>query len=603
MMFDTIQEITEAITEQENNMVNLRTRMEEHFDLWALAKYEAKDPAGNTRKGYEAYTSSAPRNYFDKVLDGLNRSALTIQILLPEGANEAERRAASAGELFLFGALNEVDRRQARRGEPPLRESLGFFMCLRGWWAQRALVYIPKGGKEVVFDVQAWDPLQVTGEMGSNGPLWLARKRLMTKGQILAEYNLTIKGRDGEVIDFWDEERNSVIVEGGWGKKPIAHKIGHVPVQTGAVGSMPTIQRGALWGATATSLGNSVLEERGDSVYSASADLYEARNKFVSWVMDNAEKSVAGSLIHQSKMGDKKLKGDPYASFQEIVTEEGESITPLELPKMPSEMAAVLAIIEQDISQSTLPYPLAYGGTQQAMSGRALSVLADATRSIYSPRTGKMALAYKWLCEELLAQFALKGTRATEIKGFKPDGEFFQMKIKPTEINPNWVVRVNVEPRMPRDEEAEVMIALAATQQRGPNDIPLMSKQTARESVLLIRDPETEEDKVLAEMGKGLPPIMAANIAAALKRRGQEELAEQVMMLLKVPGRRAPEGGTTGTQASPPLPPQLLEAIIQALVQGGQPQLAEALLRALGAGPPTEPGQGEMMPGAMPMGI
>ena len=135
-------------------------------------------------------------------------------------------------------------------------------------------------------------------------------------------------------------------------------------------------------------------------------------------------------------------------------------------------------------------------------------------------------------------------------------------------------------------------MALAATQKRGPEDIPLMSKQTARENILQIRDPDAEEDKVLEEMGKALPPIVIVNIAAALKRRGKDELAEQIVALL------SPKAGV-GAQA-PPLSPQLVEAIVKALVTSGQPQLAEALLKELGVGVQPPQGQAEGAMGVQP---
>lgn len=580
-MFNTIKDITEAIAEQEDAQSELRTRMEGDFDLWALAKYEPEDPAGNKQKGYQSYTSSAPRNFFDKVLDGLNQALLSIQIQLPEDASEKERRAASIGELFLFGALNAIDRKRAKMGLTPLRQSIGHFICLRGWYAVRTLVYLPKGGKDTAFNVASWDPLHVTGENGGSEPLWAAFKHTATKTQIQGEYGKDIKGKDAEVIDFTDKERNSVIIEGAWAKKPTAHNLGHVPVLMGPVGSMPPIQRSS--GETST------LKYHGDSVYASSSGLYAPFNKHVSRLMDIHERAVVGSLTIHSKDGKKSLDKDPYQSYTEILLAEGETIESLPLPLLPPSTAAILGIISQDLQQSTLPFPLAYGGTQQGLSGRALGILSDATRSVFSPRTEAMARVYRWLCEELLSQYAQKGIKASEFTGFKDkgdkkQGEFFQVKVKPTDINPGWFLNVRVEPQMPRDEEAAIMNALAATSKRGPDDIPLVSKQTARENILQLRDPDAEEDKVLEEMGKALPPIVAANIAAALKRRGNDELAEQVMMLLRPPG--AKQGG------APPLPPQLIEAIVRALVESGQPQLAKALLKALGAGPQAGPPQG-----------
>lgn len=592
MAFDTVDEILEAVKAKETELSALRTQMQDDFsDLYTLAAYEAEDGTGKKRKGYQSYTSSAPRNFFDKVLDGLNRAELSIQIKLPENASEKARRAASLGELYLFGALAAVDRRQAKRGEPPLRESLGFLGCARGWLAMRALVYTPKGKEaETVFDVQPWDLLHITWEVGDQGLLWAANKRQVTKSQVKAEYGIDTEKSTAEIIDFWDEEKNSVIIGGEFAKLPTPHNIKHVPVYIGSVGSMPTLQSSQVVGASTT---ESLIEYRGNSVWTAARGLYKPFNRAVSKLMDVQERSVAGSLIHKSKDGTKKIEGDPYLTFRVIPLEEGEEITALELPKAPPETAAILGIIEKDIQQSTLPYPLAYGGTAQAMSGRALSVLADATRSVYSPRTALMAQAYTWLAEELLTQFANKGIKPVTLKGYKEDGNFFVVKAKPSEIDTDWFVSVKVEPRLPRDKEAEIMMALAATQRRGPDQQALMSMDTAREELIHMRDPNAESDKVLSEMGESLPPIIAANIAAALKRRGEDELAEQVLMLLKPPGA---QGGGGGGEAAPPLPPQLIEAIVRALAESGQREIAMAFLAALGIAPP----QGRPQPGMMP---
>jgi len=591
MPFDSVEEITEAINQKESDLSTLRTRMQEDFDLYTLTDYEAEDGKGTKRKGYQSYTSSSPRNFFDKVLDGLNRAELSIQIKLPEKASEEERRAASQGELYLFGALAAIDGRQANRGEPPLREALGFNMCARGWLSMRVLVYVEK--KETVFDVVPWDPLHVTWEVGSKGLLWAAFKRRLTKAQIKAEYGIDPEKNEADAIDFWDEERNSVIIDGAFVKAPKKHNIGHVPIFINAVGSMPTLQSTQLEGATDT---ESLMEYRGDSVWTAARKLYKPFNKAVSRLMDIQERSVAGSLVHKSKDGTKKLEGDPYLTYQEIVIEDGEEITPLELPKAPPETAAILGIIDKDISQSTLPYPLAYGGTAEAMSGRALSVLQDATRSIYSPRTGLMSQAYIWLGKELLSQFANKGIKPVELMGNKESGDFFVVKAKPGDINTGWFVSVKVEPRMPRDKEAEIMMALSATQRRGPDQQALMAMSTAREEIIHMRDPDAESDKVLAEMGESLPPIIAANIAAALKRRGKDELAEQVMLLLRPQG--GGQGGTPGQGGPPPLPPELIEAIVKVLAESGQQQLAMAFLSALGIAPPQGAAQGGPQIGA-----
>ncbi len=594
MPFHTVKDIQEAVKTKEEELLRLWNRMDNDFDLLTLKDYVPKGPSGKARQGYEGYTSSAPLNIFNKIMEGLNRASLSIQIKLPESATEEQRKAASLGELFLFGGLAAIDRALIKKRQPTLRTSVGHFICNRGWYSLRALVYVPKGEKETVFDVKPWDSRHVTSEDGANGLLWAAYTNVRSKGTIWSEYGIEIKGKTAQVTDWWDEETNSVIIDNEFGKTPTPHSIGHVPVLIGPVGSMPTMQGKDYLSA---------IEFQGESVWAASRKLYEMKNKYTSWVMDVAKKAVAGSLVHYSQDGTKKIEGDPFETFKVIPAVFGkELIDPLKLPQMAPEAAAALATIDRDLQESTLPSPFAYGGTDQPLSGRALSILADATRSVFSPRTEAMARVYTWLCEELLAQFATKkGIKPSELTGFDASNEFFQVTVKPKEVNTNWFLSITVEPKLPRDLAEDIASALAVTQRRGPDDIPLMSKATARETHLMIRDPDAEEAKVLAEMGKGLPPIMAAEIAKALKKQGEDDLAEEVTALLR-PGAMSGGGGAApGGQpqgGAPQLDPRVIEAVVQALMQSGQPELAEALLQGLGiSAPGGQPGAEAVAPG------
>ncbi len=571
-MWDEVSEITTAITEKEQDMEELLAQMEEDFvERYCCAEYQAD-------AGYESYTSSAPRNFFDKVNDGINRAMVSIQIKLPDDAKEEERRKASTGEQLIFGGLDEINR-NFRGSEPPLREQISFMECLRGWVGLRALVYQLKG--ETVFDTLVWDILHTTWEKGRRGNLWAANKRKLSKAQIQAEYGFTINGKDAELIDWFDEERNSVIIESAFAKSPKEHHIGHCPVGVFSVGSMPTMQAKDF---------SSTLIHRGHSVWAASRHLYDPMNKVVSRTMDRYERSVVGSIIHRSKDGKAALPdgADPYRTFQEIKLKEGEEIETLKVPEAPPETAMLLSVMAKDIDQSTLPYPLSYGGTRQAMSGAALGVLVEGTKSVYSPRTSTFEQAYTWLCQEILGQFHEQIKKTTTLRGFMPDKTFFSTKIKPSEIDPSWYVVVSAQPKLPRDRQAEIFMALAATQKRGPGDIPLLSKQTAREDIMQLRDPDAEQDKVYEEIGEGLEPIMIAKIAAALKARGKDDLAQDVVALLSPPG--------AGRQGQPQLPPELLAAAVEALSMNPETQpLAQAIMQAMGVqgappvGPPGAP--------------
>lgn len=577
-MFDTPAEMKKVIKQSESDQDLLRLRMQEHFDYAVGREFE-------TASGYEQYTSTSPQTFFEKITDGLNRAELSVAIKLAEDAEEKERRDASIAELFLFGAHIDIDRNLQARGWPPLRESLGFFISCRGWYSLKALVYIKDG--KTFFDVQAWDPMHVTYEYGSSGLLWIANTRWASAAEINKEYaGTSIRGKGAEVTDFWDTERNSIFINNGFVKDPTEHELESIPVLHGAVGSQPTVQDKDF---------NPTLEFRGHSIYHSAIHTFEPFNKYVSQLMDIHKKSIVGSIIHSSKTGKKRLARDPHQSYMEIQVEDGEDIRMLELPVVPEVTSALLGILDTEKQQSMLPYPLAYGGTQDPLSGRALTVLSDATRSVYTPRTGAVERCFTWLDEQLLAQFTQKGVK-TNFQGYKPDGKFFKVDVRPKDVKRGWYISVSLSPRLPRDIESEIQTANLAIQPTGPNGEKLLSHQTAREEILKIRDPDAEHDRVLREYGEALPPIVIRNVAAALERAGKPEIAAQVMAL-ETQGQGGPPQGQGGPpQGQPELPREMVEQIASVFIQAGQEELGAAVLELLGVPIPSPNG-------AAPVGV
>ena len=66
--------IMDAVKVVQNEFEGLRIRFQEDFEQgYQLQPYEPKS-------GYESYTSSAPKNFFDKIVDGVTRAALTVHV-------------------------------------------------------------------------------------------------------------------------------------------------------------------------------------------------------------------------------------------------------------------------------------------------------------------------------------------------------------------------------------------------------------------------------------------------------------------------------------------------------------------------------------------
>lgn len=563
MSMTDIPDILKAFEEQLGDKEELFQRMEEDFDLLTLLEYKPAE------SGTNAYTSPSPQNYFNKIVDGLGRATTTIQIKQSAEANEESRRAATVGEQLIFGAMREMDTRLTNQGEPPLGAQLDWHICARGWQAIRVLVYTPKGSDKLVFDAVPWDIMHMAYEVGPEGLIWAAYQYNMSSRQVKSSYDIDTGAKETKITDYWTPEQNGTIVGIEWGKKLTDHDIGHVPVYVGRVGGMPNIIR--------KDNSSSTLKYQGESVWGASRGVYPFKNKQISWVMDRAQNAVAGSVLHPSAGGTKKLSKNPYLTYTEVQldTDVNEDLKPLLLPEMPAEFAAIMNIVDTDEQQSTLPAPLAYGGIEGELSGRAIEDLSEATRSQFNPRTEAKARIVQWIAMEVLRQFKKKGQRkSAKFSGYDGAGEFFEVTARPSQINVDWHVQVTVAPKLPRDREQELRAFVLATSDNGTGQA--MSLNTAREELIHLRDPDGERDKILIERGEGLEPIQLANIAAALKRVGQDELANQVAALGAPPEQQAQQAQQGGLTAE-----VVVEALVNVFQQMGGPEMAQAFIASL----------------------
>jgi hypothetical protein len=579
-LFNTIAEIEKAIDDQETILKDTRSQMEDDFD------YIHNEISGFTAKGddYHEYIDPAPGNFHRKILDGTNRALIRIAIKLPEDAPDSDKDAASDGELFIFGALHAIDQQLVNMQEPPLREGLAWHENVRGWMGLRLIVHVPNGEKNVKFDCALWDPMHMTWESGSDGLIWAANKRWLTRAQVFTEYGEEVANtvdKNGAIaIDFWDREGNSIIVGGNFLKENVKHGLDHVPAAIVPVGSMPTILEHNT--SVANTTGNTI-KHRGESVLAAWRHTIGPHNEEVSFIMDIARRARDAGLVYTTAEGTKTIE-DPYGEFKVIRLKTGESLAPIELPHAPPESAATIDIIERGRLEATLPQPISHGGSNAPESGIALAVRIDQTRSVYSPRTEGLARIYTWLCRELVLQTKAKaGKKQMKLAGFNDSGEFFRITTTPQKLDAEWFFDVRVEPRLPRDEAEEMQRAQLATLEPQGGEA-LLSYETAREDILKLRNPAAEHDKVIREKAERLPPVQITGLANALLEAGDTEGAQIVLQYgveqgalpqpepVRDPADRGGEATPTtggGDQQGMAELAAILDEIAQALMQAG----------------------------------
>ena len=563
-------------------------QMESDFDLFALEPYEAE-------KGHQAYTSSKPKNDFNKVFSALNRASLTWQVVTAEDAPETERNKANDTETFLTGMLAEADSDLNAVGEPVLRDGTSWFGCGRGVAAIKCLLYTDDN-KEFQRDIRYLDPMHMAWERGAQGMVWAAYEYHVSKEEAYDRWGIEIKEDDARVIDFFNRTINAVVFSSGGAtekadsqfvKEPTPHNLGHVPIWIGFASGMPTLY---------TKNNESTLKHRASSVYASSRGIYEPFNKQVSLLMDKAEASVAGTLVYETEEGKKGIQGDPFKSWTVISTKRGEKITPLIPPQAPPETSAILSLLDREKQESTVPYGIGYGMDPQGThSGTALTMLNDNTRSIYDPFTGMIEQGFRWLLKEILTQFKAKGQKMT-LKGFNQDGKFFTFDANPNDIQDDWYITVKCEPKLPRDEAGELQMGLAA---RTPDATgrPLLDDYTILEKILKLQNPDAIDTRIetqqVSRMIEKMPNIQVRRLAQALIEKGDIQGAQEMLSQIPPPttqgggqvpggpqGQPMPQAPAAGPQGAPQgqpqqqLTPQMMQQaaqMAQQLAQQGKP--------------------------------
>src|SRR3990167_45218 len=138
----------------------LRTRMEADQSLYMLEQFSGKLKGMTAdqlkaEEGYLHYTTSEPRNLFNKVQSLIQGSKVILSIS-ESSAIKQMRELDNLKEQFVRGVLRHGDDRLERMIQPTILDTLAYDIPLRGWAAGRALLKNRPDGRMVV-GVAPWE--------------------------------------------------------------------------------------------------------------------------------------------------------------------------------------------------------------------------------------------------------------------------------------------------------------------------------------------------------------------------------------------------------------------------------------------------------------
>ena len=574
-----------AHSKRDKVLDKLRSRMQRHHDLWKIEPYKSKP-------GYRSYTTIAPLAHFNETMHGIIRSGLSWQIKLTEEEldDEDTREKTALGESLLYACVQSADKDAVWRGESPVKETLGALGLLRGWAAGLCLMYVDEETDKFTCDIQVVDPMHVTYEMGRDGLIWWAYEYPISKGQALNEYGKKIAGdiRDDErdhpttIINFFDRVNNCIVLTGSqtFIKRPTPHGLGRVPCFINSAGSLPTLY---------TKDYGSTLEHRGDGLYKASEHVFTHVSEEISFLKDMRQRHVKSVTVLHSDGGEKTLEDDPWKEGSHITLDplKHETLDVLEPAKPPAETNGLLSFYMAELQSVSIAR---IGADPAGHSGSALAEIRENELSNYSVYTNLIQNFYSWLFKELFLQFSDKGV-SNEFVGYNGEGDFFRTTIRPDDIDDSWIVEVKCEPSFPRDDEADMNLAILA-RTGGVDGRPMYDDRTIHERFLNTQNVDAVDKRITEQIVTNMPAIQLYEQAKTFVEQGRPDWARVVALGFpdKDMGAFVASELGLGPPPLPPPPPEVL-AIAQRIMEQQQAQQQGGGMPQQGGAPPMGGGQ------------
>ena len=494
----------------------LRNRMDRDYSLYRLDSYDAGD-------GYQSYTSNEPSTYADKIISFVVQSEMVARI--PNvSEKEEDRKKNNMKEKFFLGALKHADERIKKASMPSIKNQLAWYICMRGWYAGRALLMKEKDESTYV-DITPWDPMHTYWSLGSEGLEWACYKVKKSKDLVESQYNIKLPRNEDyddedwiDVYDYYDKEMNTVVLSNGRvAKKATPHGSPRVPVFLGPVGSAPMIQ--ALNDMTPI---DDTIADYGESIFKHNRENYEKNNQMMSIMLELTARARRQGLKITSRDGMKTLDEDPYKEGTEISLAQGENVEPLGLMEVAKETGAFMGLVSGETQRGSIPHTL-YGDIQFQLSGFAINTLRQGIDSVISPRIDALQDAYSTICMLLNDQYLTDAFDTIELSGQDMNRAYFSQKITSSSIKGAGDIVITFVGQLPQDDMSKMSMAQIARE----GEAPLLPDIFIRDKILGLQDTDQIDDAINEQQAeKALPEAQLYTLMKSAEERGRPDLAQ-----------------------------------------------------------------------------
>ena len=234
-----IESIKQRVDAADSHFTGLHSRMRGDEMLYLLTPFmEEEGFEDKSDEKYRTYTSNDPRVFADKLIRLVEGAVINVKTTVAR-EHEPQRIINQMAKDFVHAAFKQADRRQRNLIRSHIIGQIAWFAVVRGWVCGRVLLRRDATGATVV-DIQPWDPLGVSWELGENGLMWACNKTYMTYTEIKANHptvrpltQVEMETQDRILVyDYYDETTNVVFADGLEIKSRTRHGAQTVPVFT-----------------------------------------------------------------------------------------------------------------------------------------------------------------------------------------------------------------------------------------------------------------------------------------------------------------------------------------------------------------------------------
>jgi hypothetical protein len=568
--FETPHDLLKKVEEIEQKHVNRKASHELDHRLWRLDTYVLDELKHNTlikKENYPSFTSNAPRTLSRVVTAMLNKNKPLLEITIPLDATVEEEETVNNNERLVNGAFYETDRIRSHKGDTNLQWDITWFIIHRGGVVVRPL-FTP--GDRQKFKIAVYDPHECAWERGDDCLDFFVRHYEEERGTVESTWNKSgIKADSNdmvEVFDIWWIDRegaeskevgeakdegdshdvwNAVVTGKEFLKEPTKHEeFDCVPIYVNRAGGAPS--NGSISFGAGTETGQLHTDGSADqweSIYTGVRETIGWMNRVVTLFGIYLRNGAIGPWIYKGRKN--KTIEKALEPFKVAEIDVNEDFAPAGLPQMATEAKEFLEFVRQEWQKAGVS-DIVFGDVPFTISGFGMVQLRGAVEILISHFIGATEQTYVNIADELTKQFVkLGGRRKLDIKGTDRRDKEFMAKIKPTDIQKEYITKVTLNEGLPKDP---VQLGNAANLWRQAG----VPSKKVFDDVFDFEDGQAVWDEGVREDAQRLPQVRLAQAVDLLLEQGKQAEAQLVLQLAMAAGGAGQQGQAGNLQAAPP---------------------------------------------------